>query len=433
MPVLNPPTAGRQRGVATLAIVSILFFIVALVAAYTNRNLIFEQRTSGNQWRSTMALEAAEGGVEWVLSQLNSGRIDSACLPSDDVSQAGFAERYLVTDAAGNLTPVADRAFGCVADGDGGWSCSCPDDASPTPTAPTGTGVYPAFRGRFVASSRPGAIRVEVNGCTRLDDQCLQFPAAAVANEGRAWVQVLLALRNAVPAAPVAAVTARGSVTVDGTLSAYSPDSADGSFAILAGGAVTTGAGGTLNVGAAAGSPGDPARLVVDGDLPLQSLPGPAARSAAERMFASVFTVWPEAYRDQPGAVVLDCSGGCDGDVVRNAAALYPGRVLWIDGDVALDGLSDIGSPTAPVVLVVDGAPSIETTVYGLVYVRETVAGVAWDATGTGTLRGALVVEGSMAGDAALTVVHDADVLSALRRGTGSFVRVPGGWADFTR
>ena len=48
--------ASDQRGAATLAVVALLFFIVSLVAAYTNRNLIFEQRTSGNQFRATQAL-----------------------------------------------------------------------------------------------------------------------------------------------------------------------------------------------------------------------------------------------------------------------------------------------------------------------------------------------------------------------------------------
>jgi Tfp pilus assembly protein PilX len=57
-----------QRGVATLIVVLVLFFVVSLVAAYTNRNLIFEQRTASNQYRSTQALEAAEAGLEWAIS-----------------------------------------------------------------------------------------------------------------------------------------------------------------------------------------------------------------------------------------------------------------------------------------------------------------------------------------------------------------------------
>jgi hypothetical protein len=48
-----------EQGVATLTVVMVLFFIMALVAAYSSRNMVFEQRTATNQLRSTQALEAA--------------------------------------------------------------------------------------------------------------------------------------------------------------------------------------------------------------------------------------------------------------------------------------------------------------------------------------------------------------------------------------
>ncbi|HRZ62470.1 MAG TPA: PilX N-terminal domain-containing pilus assembly protein, partial [Rubrivivax sp.] len=49
------PTAAA-RGAAALVVVMVLFFIMSLVAAYASRNLIFEQRTSANNYRSTQAL-----------------------------------------------------------------------------------------------------------------------------------------------------------------------------------------------------------------------------------------------------------------------------------------------------------------------------------------------------------------------------------------
>ena len=57
-----------QRGAATLIVVMLLFFIVSLVAAYAGRNLIFEQKTSANQYRATQAFEAADAGLEWALA-----------------------------------------------------------------------------------------------------------------------------------------------------------------------------------------------------------------------------------------------------------------------------------------------------------------------------------------------------------------------------
>ena len=208
----------RQRGVTTLIIVAVLFFVLSLVAAYTNRSLIFEQRTASNQYRSTLAFEAAEAGVEWALSMLNSGRIDEACVPSTDVTMTSFRQRYLTIDpTSGVVTPtgvlVADGGStswaSCVFDGTD-WVCSCPTGGGAL-AAPSGSGVFPAFRARFVrvSTTQPGIVRLEVNGCTRLTSECLDFPSQAVGGEGRATVQTLIALRGGLAAPPVAAVTSR--------------------------------------------------------------------------------------------------------------------------------------------------------------------------------------------------------------------------------
>ena len=120
----------------------------------------------------------------------------------------------------------------------------------------------------------------------------------------------------------------------------------------------------------------------------------------------------------------------------RRVVARHPGRVIWISGPVVLDGADAIGSTAAPVVIVVDGEPIIDTELRGLLYLRQPRGddlAVARTLAGRGHITGALVVEGALdlAGD--LTVVHDHEVLETLRLSTGSIVRVPGGWADFAR
>ena len=64
-----------------------LFFVISLVAAYASRNLIFEQKTSANQYRATQAFEAAEAGLEWAAAMLNGGRVDATCAASVDVAE----------------------------------------------------------------------------------------------------------------------------------------------------------------------------------------------------------------------------------------------------------------------------------------------------------------------------------------------------------
>ncbi len=424
-----------QRGAATLAVVALLFFIVSLVAAYTNRNLIFEQRTSGNQYRSTQAFEAAEAGAQWALALLNGGRIDASCEPSADAGVTSFRDRYLAIDAAtGLVQPLPNMAVGtrawpsCVHDGSD-WVCSCPDSSTPALSEPTGTGIFPAFRMRFVQRQpqRPGTVWLEVNGCTRLDNSCLDFPATGATGEGRASVQTLVALKSALPSAPVAAVTARGTVDLQGAaFGAFNPAPGSSGIALMTGGAVSNKL--SLRIGGAPGAPIDPAELVRENDLAL----GVAAVPSGPRLFGAVFGASGANYRDQPATVRLACTAlaPCDATRLRAAVIRNPGRILWAEGNVSLDGGADLGSLTAPVLLVVEGNLLLNNiAVYGLVEGR--AANWALSGTTTGALRGALLAENNIVSSAAFDVVYDPAVLTQLRWRHGSFVRVPGGWRDF--
>ena len=132
----------KQRGVAALTVVMVLFFVMAMVAAYTSRNMVFEQRTSVNQLRSTQALEAAQAGIEWATALLNAGRINSACTETGATTgDSTFRERYLTVSASsGAITrkvrsvptiPPTELLPTCVSNA-GVWSCSCPVDGAPS-------------------------------------------------------------------------------------------------------------------------------------------------------------------------------------------------------------------------------------------------------------------------------------------------------------
>lgn len=429
----------RQRGMATLVVVMILFFIISLVAAYTNRNLIFEQRTSANQYRSTQALEAAEAGVEWALALLNHQRITATCLTSAAPADPSYRERYILTDpATGKLTPRPKAAGGersqmCVLNG-AQWDCSCPEDIDPVVAAPAGGGVYPAFRVRFEqigvappvgAPSQPGVIRLHVVGCTRLDATCLDFGGQGVSNEGRAAVSVLVALTGNVAGPPTAALLARRDIDLGGAAaSAYNTDPAGSGVTVQAGGAVNTAG---LMLASTPGTPGDIS--VVAGD-PSLNLVAAAPFSTEDRMFAGVFNMAPATFREQPAAVLLVCGGGtCGADELRTAITMNPGRPIWVQGHLAVDTAGDIGAAAAPVLLVVEGNLTFPTpaSIYGLVYVRQ----ADWVTAGGGQVQGAVVAEGRLSGAGTTTFVHDADMLTRLRGASGSFVRVPGSWKDY--
>ena len=440
--------ARGQRGLATLVIVAILFFVLSMVAAYTNRNLIFEQRTATNQLRSTQALEAAEAGVEWALAMLNAGRVDAgACAPTADLASDTFRQRYLTADTGTGLVTVRPvmgsgalaRAWPtCVQNGTD-WTCVCPATTSATPAAPTGDGVAPAFRMRFVqvaGTARSGTVWLQVNGCTRMESTCLDFPAvggvaSVSAGEGRVRIEVLVALKPVLSSLPLAAVTVRGDLLVNGNLTAANPTRSGSGIAVLAGGSIGDDA--NLSLSGPAGTPLDIAtlRLASDSALATLTMPAPSPVTSGDRFFSAVHGAWPLDHRDQPATLRIDCSAVCDADRLRTLAARNPGRVLWADGDVSLSGTASLGTATAPVALVVTGDLSIDDiTVFGYVHGSANT----WTLTGNGgTVRGALLASNDLTipVGAAVSVLRDAEVLDVLRTQHGSFVRVPGGWRDF--
>ncbi|MBT9489884.1 MAG: pilus assembly PilX N-terminal domain-containing protein [Rubrivivax sp.] len=427
----------KERGVASLIIVAALFFIMAMVAAYANRNLIFEQRTSVNQYRSTQAFEAAEAGLEWAVALLNSGRIDATCQPSADASDTTFRQRYLVVDGSTGLITAADAdADGrgtvwpsCVYDG-ANWSCSCPTEGSPELDAPGGGGPFPAFRLRFTRASttQPGIVRVDVNACTTLNDDCLDFPSTSQGGEGRASVSMVLALRSGLPALPQAALTVRESLDVSpAAMGVFNAEPATSGVSILAGGSVERDG---LRLGSVAGTPGE--LSVTDNDSGLQriALVDLDTLSVADFMFGSTFSARPSLYREQPGLMVVEgCDDPCGTDTIRASLSANPGRILWVDGDVDFDNDDDVGALDDPVLLIATGSISFSGAghVYGFLYSRAPT----WTIAGAGNLTGAAIAEGAVAGSATTTIIYDLAVLKRLQFTTGSFVKVPGGWADF--
>jgi Tfp pilus assembly protein PilX len=431
MTKLSPRRPHTQRGVASLIIVMVLFFIVSMVAAYTSRNLIFEQRTSANQYVSTQAMEAAEAGIEWAVSMLNHGRIDANCVSSAVLTDTTFRERVLEVDAADDFrikrlqvgSPAQPAQATCVWNGNA-WDCACPTAAAGVvlPAAPAGVGTFPAFRVRFVTSSTaqyPNVVRVEANGCTRLDDDCLSFTGQGLSNEGRTVARSLLAMVPALPRPPSAALTAGGTVdlTAGAPLALFNTDASVGGISIRARGAVSVDNSLLFSL---PGTPG--AQTLSASDL---SLP-----ATADAFFADTFNMWPLTQRQQPAAITLDCDPvACDAATVRDLAARNPGRPIWLAGDLDIDSAGDIGSATSPVLLVVEGALDFTTdiTIHGLVYVRS----ADWVTAGSSTVRGAIIAEGNVSGAGTPQIVYDRALLESLRLTSGSIVRVPGGWRDY--
>ena len=147
---MKKSTCGNQRGAAALAVSMLLLFASSIVVFYLNRGLIFEQKTSANQLRSTAAFEVAEAGVEWATGMLNRPYdIDASCNPLATVD-VSFLRRYIQTDYLLGITGVAvsPNTFpGCKISGTT-LTCRCPTPAAgPEQVANPGTALQSSCPG----------------------------------------------------------------------------------------------------------------------------------------------------------------------------------------------------------------------------------------------------------------------------------------------
>ena len=423
----NRNSPARQRGVAALAVTMLLLFALLLAVGFVNRNLIFEQRASANQYRSTQAFEAAEAGLEWALAQLNDNqRIGADCLPTTDATATSFRARYLRYDApsaaysaatwsdAGVVTPLRPT---CVR-ADAGWTCSCPSNGRAVLTPPAGTVPAPAFTVRFQNAGSPGLVRAIAVGCTSLGAECA--PAGVGTTDASARMQVLFGLLPGIRTAPAAALTVRGSVHAgSAAFGAHNRDAASGGLAIHAGGAVNA-ALAHLSVPAGAST----STAVAGSDTALAGL-------TPSQFFATYFGIERNTRANQPVVRRLSCSTDCTAALRTAIGHDAESSLVHVDGDLQIQGPATLGSRERPVVIVASGAIRFEGPVVlnGVAY----GGSVAWNHTGApgALVRGALISEGDYQGDGTPEIVYDAEVLARLKGNAGTFTRVNGSWGDF--
>jgi hypothetical protein len=420
-PHLLTTTRHNQSGAAALIVVVVLFFILAMVTAYAGRNLIFEQRTSVNNQRATQAFEVAEAGLEFAVAQLGSGRVDSLCQPITDVAQNTFRQRYLTQNADGTLSAIGVPALNpsCILLSSGA-NCSCPT-AGP-PVLPDTVGLAPTFQLHFETVAQPGVVRAVSLGCSSIGSQCY----AGVPNKADALarVSVLLGLNSALATPPSAAITARGTVDLNGSaVNVSNADVPTRGITIDAGDTVINA--GSARLSSVPGTPGTASVLASDPSLSAMD---------KDRMFVSVFGMDRATYWSQPAVLRVQCGGDC-ANALATAVSANPGRVIYIDDPVSINSNVVLGSPATPVVLFVHGDLNVSANfrLYGVLYLNSgSGPRSTWTITAGSTfVDGALIVESGLSVIGTPTIAFDPNVLRTINLTQGSMVRVPGSWRDF--
>lgn len=427
---MTPMLLCRQRGAASLTVVMLLLFSAALVALYLNRNLLVDQRNSANQMRATLALEAAEAGVEWAAAMINSpGGIDALCQPMAKAD--GFKRRYILT-AFPNTADVksATKTFpGCRLTGNG-LSCSCPDvpaDPAVTAKAALGNAEQPSFGVRFAdVKDQPDAVQVTSQGCTSSVTACDPDPATLSQQaDATARVTVILKLRRMqVPASPL---TCGGSCTVGGSYNLENLSVPTNGVLIDAGTTVKIDPGATLSTlqGVATRN------AIVSGDASLADLSSRDPDCSKSLLFQDYFGKTIEAYRTDPTTKQLSCSSASDCESQLKSAYDAGWRAFYFSSNLELSGKDTFGSAQSPVMLVTPNAMDITGSyeIYGLLYSNS--ADLKDNGTGSARIHGAQVTCADYKNNGNGSTLYDAKVMENLQRLLGAMVRVPGSWRDF--
>lgn len=444
------PPAAVQRGAAALVVTMLLLFGSSIIVFYLNRGLIFEQKTSANQVRSTGAFEMAEAGIEWATGMLNTdSEITDACA-FGSTTTATFRQRYILP--AGNAaTAAATNTYpGCKVNGTT-LTCSCPlvagvnDEA----VAALGTAVLPGFTVAFSnVAGDTTSVRVTATGCTAQDRACKPAtvtpstaddattnPATTGRSDAWAQVSVIMKLRPLLRAAPSSALTCGTSCAVGGSYEIVNTEVASNGYLVNAGTTISSGPGTTYRT-----IPGQPIQnALVAGDDSLNDLASSDTTCSASAMFKTYFGTTMAEYAAQTGQVVSipGCTVPSTCGTMVQAALLTGKKNFYFPDGLALNNsapFSAMGGPGAGegVNIVSPGDISINgnITIYGLIFSNS--ANVNDLGTGTVDINGAMITCAGYNNNGNGTLTYDSNALGGQNWRPGPVVRVPGSWRDFT-
>lgn len=428
-------SAQSQRGAASLIVTMVLLLVTSIVMLYLNRSIIFEQKTSANQMRSTVALETAEAGMEWVTGMLNSAYDITADCSALSTTNISFRRKYVQTKWNAPTAPTTDVVPatttypGCKINGSTNTlTCSCPTvPASGSATASLATTVLPSFIVAFAAvSGDPEALQVTVTGCTAQSGVCT--PATITNSDATATISSILKIRPLIRAAPAAPLTCGSSCSIGGSYNIVNQDVSTGGILVNAGTTITSG-NGTSYISI----PGQPtANALVPNDTSLSALSSADPTCSNSALFSAFFGSTVDQYAASPSTkTIANCgSASSCGGLVDQAYTDGWRSFYFPDGFARNNSSGNLGTPNDPVTLVSNAGFNLNGNIdiYGMIFSND--ANVNDLGTGTANIHGALVTCAGYNNNGNGTLDYDQSVLSGVRRATGIFTRVPGSWTD---
>jgi Tfp pilus assembly protein PilX len=427
-----------SRGAATLLVSMLLLFTSSIVVFYLNRGLLFDQKSSANQVRSTSAFEVAEAGIEWATGMLNSPYdITTSCAPLTTVLNS-FRKKYLMTGAGSSWAPATTTYPGCKINGTT-LTCSCPavPAAGAEAVATLGTAVQPSFTVAFSAVGDPQAVRVTSTGCVAQAGVCKPptgLSAATTANSD-AWAQVsvILKVKPLLRTIPASALTCGTSCNVGGSYNLRNHEVASNGYLINAGTSVTLGSGTYQTI------PGQPvANAMIGNDTSLSAIAASDPTCSASALFKTYFGVTMPQYaalKDTKTIAGCDQANAC-GSLVQAAMAAGWKNFYFPDGFALSNSapFTAMGAPGANNGVMIVSPSGIDITggitIYGMVFSNS--ADLNDVGTGSANINGAMVTCTGYNSNGNGTLNYDSNALGGPSPTSGTMARVPGSWRDFT-
>lgn len=438
MPNTTTPVRQRQRGAATLIVTMVLLFSTSIIMLYLNRSILFEQKTSANQMRSTMAMEMAEAGMEWAVGMLNTPYDINAACELLSTTDTPFRQKYVQTkwgqsddpsdpETPTDVIPAKTTYPGCKINGNA-RTCNCPNvPSSGSATASLGNNILPGFTVAFdnvldptdITKNETESVRIIVTGCTAQAGACT--PATTGTSDATATVTSILKLRPLLRAAPAAPLTCGTSCVVGGSYNIVNKDVATSGILVNAGTTITQGKGTSYS-----SIPGQPAaNALIGNDASLSAISSADPTCSNSSMFSAYFGTTIEQYAASPMTKTLNDSSGVDAAYAAGWRSFY-----FPNGFTRNNSSGNLGTVSDPVTLVSAAGFDVNGNIdiYGMIFSNS--ANVNDVGTGTADIHGALVTCAGYNNNGNGTLEYDADVLKGVRRSTGILVRVPGSWSD---
>jgi hypothetical protein len=443
--------------------------------------MIFEQRTSANQLRSTKAFELADAGLEWAIARLNDPLKLTAgtCVPASGSTLLSFRDRYArPSEASASAVPPRLNGYfdavtfslpGCqINPASGALVCGCPAVPTPAPTASSpaiatlANADWPRFRVQFKAV--PGddsSLEIISRGCTS-SDPCDPSQATSSNTDSTAIARVVVKIVPTFPGGGPRAGLISGSTTiVSGSLNVVNTDTRSNGITINTGSFVDV-SGNGVSVVSLPGTPpsasildNDPSLLQLtnadsNGELFFQSFVG-TGFSDFQKSLLTKFINGKSGQSFNSTTSPLSCNGGND---CARAVSYWIDRGItqfWVDlntsgADSSIDFTNGtlpsntpnntIGTEAKAIVLATQGQLSTGggVTAYGVFYAASATAvdDLTLSGGGNSTIYGSLITRGDFArtGNGNITIVPRSSLFSDPGPPKGLLIPVPGSWRD---